>query len=167
MKAIPMLLVVLVVLALPVVALADGGDVEMEDAALKAQPARTLAQQALAVLDVKQDEEDARMRIDAALETDDREDVDLRLLAQADEALDGGDRERAVGLLNRALGGGPLPVEGGETLAPSGDALHNAGRAFEPNSTDQETVAAIAGAALLVAGGVLVLRHRRRGPAAA
>ena len=167
MKAIPMLLLVLVVLALPVVALADGGDEEMEDAALKAQPARTLAQQALAVLDVKQDEEDARMRIDAALETDDREDVDLRLLAQADEALDGGDREHAVELLNRALGGGPLPVESGEAPAPSGDALHNAGRAFEPNSTTQETVAAITGAALLVVGGSLVLRHRRHGPAAA
>lgn len=166
MKTIPMLAVVLVSLALPVVALADGGDEAMEDAALKAQPARTLAQQALAVLDVKQDEEDAQMRIDAALETDDREDVDLGLLRQADEALDGGDRERAVELLNRALGGGPLPVEGGEAPAPSGDALHNAGRAFEPNSTAQETVAAIAGAALLVAGGLLLLRHRRRGLAA-
>lgn len=106
------------------------------------------------------------MRIDAALESNDREDVDVGLLAQADEALDGDDRERAVELLNRALGGGPLPVEG-EAPAPSGDALHNAGRAFEPNSTVQETIAAIAGAALLLLGGLLVLRHRRRAPAAA
>jgi hypothetical protein len=159
MKPIPLLLAVLVVLASPAVALATGGDPGMEDAALKAQPARTLAQQALAVLDVRKDEEGARMRIDAALESKDREDVDLRLLAQADEALDGGDPEGAVELLNRALGGGPLPVD--EAATPSGDALHNAGRAFEPNSTAQETIAAILGAALLLLGGLLVLRHRR------
>jgi tetratricopeptide (TPR) repeat protein len=165
MKPIPLLLIVLVTFALPAAAVATGGDEAMEDAALKAQPARTLAQQALAVLDVRKDEEAAIMRIDAALESKDREDVDLRLLAQADEALDGGDRERAVELLNRALGGGPLPVE--EATAPSGAALHNAGRAFEPNSTVQETIAAIAGAALLLLGGLLVLRHRRHAPAAA
>lgn len=167
MKSIPLLLVVLVVLALPAVALATGGDEEMEDAALKAQPARTLAQQALAVLDVRNDQEAARMRIDAALESKDRDDVDLSLLAAADEALDGGDRERAVELLNRALGGGPLPVGDEEATAPSGGALHNAGRAFEPNSTTQETIAAILGAALLLLGGLLVLRHRRRAPTAA
>lgn len=159
MRLIPPLVVVLAVLALPAASLADGG-AEMKDAALNAQPARTLAQQALAVLDVKKDEKDARMRIDAALESKNREDVDLRLVAQADEALDGGDRERAAGLLNRALGGGPLPADDAAP-APSGTALHNAGRAFEPNSTVQETIAAIAGAALLL-GGLLALRHRRR-----
>jgi hypothetical protein len=160
MKPVPLLLVVLIILALPVAALADGGPA-MKDAALKAQPARTLAQQALALLDVRKDEKAAIMRIDAALESKHREDVDRRLLAQADEALDGGDREGAIELLNRALGGGPLPVGDEEATAPSGDALHNAGRAFEPNSTAQETIAAILGAALLLLGGLLVLRHRR------
>ena len=111
------------------------------------------------MLDVKKDEEAARMRIYAALESEDREDVDLRLVAQADEALDGGDRERAVQLLNRALGGGPLPVEDEDAPAPSGAALHNAGRAFEPNSTAQEVFAGIAGT-LLVLGGLLLLRRR-------
>lgn len=164
MKPILLSMVMLAVLALPAVALADGG-AAMQDAALKAQPARTLAQQALAVLDVKKDAKDARMRIDAALESKDRKNVDIRLLAQADEALDGGDRERAAGLLNRALGGGPLPAETAPP-APSGAALHNAGRAFEPNSTAQETIAAIAGTALLLLGGILVLRHRRHAASA-
>lgn len=152
------LLALLVLLAAPSGALATGGDEEREDAALKAQPARTLAQQALAVLDVRKDAEAARMRIDAALESKDQEDVDTALLRQADEALDGGDMARAIDLLNRALGGGPLPAE---EAAPSGDALHNAGRSFEPNSTGQELVAGIAGLVLLALGGLLLVRHRR------
>lgn len=158
--------VVLAVLALVTgapAALATGGDEEMEDAALKAQPARTLAQQALAVLDVldvRDDADDARMRIDAALESQDQEDVDAGLLREADEALDGGDTARAKDLLNRALGGGPLPVEN-DVSAPRGAALHNAGRAFEPNSTDQELVAALAGLLLLGLGALLLLRRRR------
>ena len=139
---------------------ATGGDEEMEDAALRAQPARTLAQQALAILDVRDDAEQAQMRVDAALESEDKEDVDAALLGEADEALDSGDTARAADLLNRALGGGPLPVEE-EEGALSSEALHNAGRAFEPNSTDQELVAAIAGLALLALGALLLARHRR------
>ena len=141
-------------------ALATGGDEDMEDAALKAQPARTLAQQALAILDVRGDVEQAQMRIDAALESEDQDDVNVELLARADEELDGGDGATGAELLNRALGGGPLPLEdAGDALSEA--ALHNAGRAFEPNSTAQESVAAIAGLALLALSGLLLLRHRR------
>lgn len=154
------MLAVIALLAMPAAAVATGGDAEMEDAALQAQPARTLAQQALAVLEVREDSEDARMRIDAALESEDQDDVDIGLVRQADEALDGGDAARAEDLLNRALGGGPLPVDD-EAPALSDDALHNAGRAFEPNSTGQEVVAAIAGVALLALGALLLARHRR------
>lgn len=158
-------LAVCFVAALAPVALATGGDEEMEEAALKAQPARTLTQQALAILDVRNDAEEARMRIDAALESEDQDDVDLALVKQADEALDGGDSSRAADLLNRALGGGPLPVED-EEQAPSGEALHNAGKAFEPNSTGQELAAAITGLVLAALGGLLLLRHRRSTAAA-
>ena len=161
MRALRLLVAVIALLALAPAALATGGDEEMEDAALKAQPARTLAQQALALLDVRNDAEDAQMRIDAALESADKDDVDMALLAQADEALDGGDTTSAADLLNRALGGGPLPVEEDAEPGPTGEALHNAGRAFEPNSTGQELVAAVAGLALLGLGGLLLLRHRR------
>jgi hypothetical protein len=166
MKALRCILAVIVLLTLAPAALATGGDKEMEDAALKAQPARTLAQQALAVLDVRNDAKDAQMRIDAALESEDRDDVDMALLAQADEALDRGDTARAADLLNRSLGGGPLPVGEGAEVRPSGDALHNAGRAFEPNSTGQEAVAAITGVVLLTLGGLLLMRHRRGATAA-
>ena len=141
-------------------ALATGGDEEMEAAALKAQPARTLTQQALAILDVRKDAEEARMRIDAALASKDQDDVEMGLVRQADEALDGGDGARAADLLNRALGGGPLPIDD-EGPAPSGQALHNAGRAFEPNSTGQELIGAIAGLALAALGSLLLVRHRR------
>lgn len=143
-------------------ALATGGGAAMGDAALEAQPARTLAQQALAVLDVRQDAGAARMRIDAALKSADRSDVDVGLLAQADEALDRGDVGVAKDLLNRSLGGGPLPLDA-DARAPRGRALHNAGRSFQPSSTGQEVVAAIAGFAMLALGAALLLRHRRAG----
>ena len=153
--------VVLIAVTAPA-ARATGGDESMEDAALEAQPARTLAQQALAILEIRNDPEEARMRIDAALDSDDRDDVDLPLLAAADEALDAGGTDDAVDLLNRALGGGPAPVDE-ERAALSAGALHNAGRAFEPNSTSQELVAALAGALLIAGAGWLGWWRRARG----
>ena len=63
----------------------------------------------------------------------DRSDVGLDLLREADEALDGGNAEQAVPLLNRTLGGGP--VRGGEDEEEAGgvsdEALHKAGRAYD------------------------------------
>src|SRR5215207_7676470 len=53
---------------------------EAEVAALATQPARTLAQQALAMLEVRGDEHEAGVRLDAALESKDKEDVDVKLL---------------------------------------------------------------------------------------
>ena len=145
-------------------ALATGGDEPGEMAeALASAPARVLAQQALATLDVTGDAMEARERIDAALESKDRDDVDLELLRAADEALDGGDRQEAISLLNRALGGGPVPTgEEGEGGAISDDALHNAGRAYEPNETTQEVVAFVAGLALLGVAALLLLGTPRR-----
>ena len=130
---------------------ATGGDEpgEMKQA-LTSAPARVLAQQALATLDVTGDVTEARERIDAALESKDREDVDIELLRAADQALDSGDREGGLALLNRSLGGGPVPAgEGVAGGAMSDQALHNAGRAYEPNETAQEVVAFVGGLALL------------------
>lgn len=145
-------------------ALATGGDEPGEMAeALSSAPARVLAQQALATLDVTGDVKEARERIDAALESKERDDVDVGLLRAADEALDGGNSEEAVTLLNSALGGGPVPT-GGETEggAVSDEALHNAGRAYEPNETAQEVVAFVAGLALLAVAALLLFGAPRR-----
>ena len=154
-------------LAAPV-ALATGGDEpgEMEEA-LASAPARVLAQQALVLLDVTGNVEEARERIDAALESKDSSDVDLGLLREADEVLDGGDAEQAVPLLNRALGGGPVPAgdhaeEDAESSGVSDEALHKAGRAYEPNETAQEVVALVLGLALLALAALLLLKRRPR-----
>lgn len=136
------------VVATPGAALADGGgDEEME--ALELQPARVLAQQAIAVLRVRGDQEDASMRVDAALESDDQEDVDVALLERADEAVDSGDIDGAVLLLDQALSR-PLGAEGGKEL-------HESGREFTPAFGAQEVVGIVAGA-ILLALGLLVVR---------
>ena len=150
-------------------ALATGGDEPGEMAeALAAAPARVLAQQALATLDVTGDVEEARERIDAALESKERRDVDIELLRAADEALDGGKSEEAVTLLNRSLGGGPVPTgEEDEGGAAREDALHNAGRAYRPNETTQEVIALVAGLALLGLAALVLLgmpQRRRSAP---
>ena len=168
MKSVTVALAACLALAAAPAAIATGGDEpgEMEEA-MESAPARVLAQQALVTLDVTGDEEEARERIDAALESRERDDVNLELLRSADEALDGGDRERAVVLLNRALGGGPVPAgEEGEGGGVSDEALHNAGRAYEPNETAQEVVALVVGLVLLALAALLLVRRpRRRSPA--
>ena len=125
---------------------------EAEVALLAKQPARVLAQQALALLLVRDDVEEAAIRLDAALESEDREDIDGPLLAEATETLDGGDPEAAIPLLDEALS---LPL-GSER----GEALHEAGREFSPATGAQEVVAIIAGSALLLIGGAGLRRSR-------
>lgn len=139
-------------LMVPQGAVADGGESE-EMEALEDQPARVLAQQAIAVLRVRGDQEEASMRVDAALESEDQEDVDVSLLAQADEAVDSGDVDGAISLLDRALSE-PLG-------AATGLELHESGREYEPGSGAQATVGIVLGAALLLLG-FLALRSRRR-----
>lgn len=167
MKGVTLALTACLALAPAAPAMATGGDQPGEmGEALASAPARVLAQQALVTLDVTGDVMEARDRIDAALESRDRDDVNLKLLRAADEALDGGDRERAVVLLNRALGGGPVPTgEEQDGGAVSDQALHNAGRAYEPNETAQEVVALVVGLALLALAALLLVRRgapRRR-----
>ena len=152
------LLTALAVLALPGAALANGGGGE-EMEALELQPARVLAQQAIAILRIRGDQEEASMRVDAALESEEQEDVDLALLEQADEAVDAGDLDEAVLLLDQALSR-PLGAE-------SGRELHESGREFTPAFGAQEVVSIAAGA-LLLGLGILALApwRRARRPAA-
>ena len=88
---------------------------EEEIATLAKQPARTLAQQALAELLVRGDEHEAGVRLDAALESEDQSDVDVRLLREATETLDGGNPEGAEPLLDEALSR-PLGAASGKAL---------------------------------------------------
>jgi LPXTG-motif cell wall-anchored protein len=96
----------------------------------------------------------AAVRLDAALESKDTRDVDMAVLRKATETLDGGDPRGAVPLLDRALSR-PLG-------AASGDALHGAGREFQPATGAQEIVGIVAGSLFLLLGAALVARHRRQ-----
>ena len=152
LRALALVTILAAVLALPGAALANGGGGE-EMEALELQPARVLAQQAIAVLRVRGDQEEASMRVDAALGSDNQEDVDSELLEQADEAVDSGDLDGAVELLDQALSR-PLG-------ATSGKELHESGREFTPAFGAQEVVAIIAGI-LAIGLGLLALAPGRR-----
>ena len=146
--------------AAPVLAFAHGDDDEA--AALAAQPARALAQQAIALVRLRGDTEEAAMRLDAAVESKDKSDVDAALLNRAMETLDAGNTDQAVTLLDQALSR-PL---GSDTGKP----LHEAGREFRPATGAQEVVGMIAGAAALLLGLLALGATRRRSrpqPAAA
>lgn len=150
-----MLAALTLTLVAPGMAVAHGDDESGEAAALAEQPARVLAQQAIALLQVQGDVEGAAMRLDAAVESKDKRDIDAAVLRSAMETLDGGDRERAVVMLDRALSR-PLGSE-------SGKVLHEAGREFRPGTGAEEIVGIVAGAVALAMGalGLLVVRPRR------
>lgn len=128
--------------------------VEAEIEVLAKQPARVLAQQAMAMIEVNGDSAGAAIRLDAALESEDQSDVDRVLLEQATETLDGGDVEGAVPVLDEALSR-PLG-------AASGEALHEAGREFRPGTGAQEVVAIVLGALMLLLG-LVALRRSHHG----
>ena len=159
----PATLVALLVLLLagaPARALAHGDKEETAGVkALSMQPARILAQQAIAELEVRGDKSEAAMRLDAALESKDKSDIDMKLLQAGTEKLDGGDPEGAVPLLDEALS---RPLGAG-----SGKALHEAGREFEPATGTQEIVGIVAGGLLLALGLVGIAAGRGRRPRAA
>ena len=145
------LLMILAGLAVPVGAFAHGDGESEEAAALAMQPARALAQQAIALVRVRGDTEEAAMRLDAAVESKDKSDIDPALLKRAMETLDDGDPDRAVTLLDEALSR-PLGSD-------SGKVLHEAGREFRPAVGAQEIVAIVVGSAALLLG-LLALRSR-------
>ena len=127
---------------------------EAEVEALAQQPARVLAQQAHALLHIRGDAHEAGVRLDAALESRDQQQVDVPTLRRAAETLDGGDAARAQTLIDEALSR-PLG-------ATSGKLFHGAGREFRPATGPQEIVAIGAGAAALLLGVLGLLRARRR-----
>ena len=131
-----------------------------EEAALAAQPARALAQQALALLTIRDAAGEANHRLEAALKSKHREDVDVNKLRAAMSALEASDAQAAADRLNEALGGGPAPADE-ELAGPSDEALHNAGEEFEPANDGQEVAAGIAAILALAAGAALLVRHRR------
>ena len=145
------LLVILAGLGVPAGASAHGTGESEEAAALAMQPARALAQQAIALVLVRGDTEEAAMRLDAAVESKDKNDIDPALLKRAMETLDDGDPDRAVTMLDEALSR-PLGTD-------SGKVLHEAGREFRPAIGAQEIVAIVVGAAALLLG-LLALRSR-------
>lgn len=150
-----------VLLGAPAVAGAHGGGKEAEEMAM--QPARTLAQQALAELRISNDVEQAAVRLDAALESKDKSGINMPGLRNAMETLDKGHPDAAIPMLDRALS---LPLG-----ASSGKALHEAGREFQPATDTQEIVGIAVGAGLLLLGALLLWRDRARrsrvGPPAA
>lgn len=133
----------------------EGEEAELE--ALAVQPARVLAQQALATLEVSGDEVEAGERLEAATLSDDPTDVDIELVDEAMEALEAGDHEQAVSLLDAALSR-PLGADAGKSL-------HEAGREFRPATGTQEVVGIIAGAALILLGAWALRPRRLRGAA--
>lgn len=137
----------------PAPALGDGGAQAMKDMAK--QPARVLAQQAIAQLRLLGARREALERVDAAVRSRDQRDIDIALLRRADRALEAGGSERAVSLLDRALSR-PLG-------AASGKELHASGREFRPARGGQELVGIVLGALLLGAGALITLRLRRAG----
>lgn len=147
-------------LIFPVTAVAHGGAGAMSGEAeikqLAMQPARILAQQALSTLRVSNDVQEAAVRLDAALESKDKSDIDLARLRLATKTLDAGNPKAAVVLLDEALSR-PLGSDRGK-------ALHESGREFTPGTGPQEIVAIILGAALLLLGIFALWRGRRVAP---
>lgn len=139
-------------LAAPAAAAAHGGDESGKAGALAEQPARVLAQQAIALLRVQGDVDGAAMRLDAAVESKDKRDIDAALLRTAMETVDRGDQKRAVVMLDRALSR-PL---GSDT----GKALHEAGREFRPGTGVAEIAGIVAGAIALALGSLGLLAVR-------
>ncbi len=152
--------VLAVLLSYPAASLAHGGDeagggatsAEAKVKQLSMQPARVLAQQALSTLMVRNDVEEAAVRLDAALESKDKRDVDVARLRQATQTLDAGRPKAAISLLDEALSR-PLGSD-------KGKALHEAGREFQPGTGAQEIVGIALGGFLVLIGAAALWRTR-------
>lgn len=161
----------------PGFAFAHGG----EEEALEQTPARALAQQALALLSQEESVVEAHERVEAALESEDREGVDEAKLRETQEAFEKGDHELAERLLDAALadqesapdgnGGEQHDETAGDTMA-DGEAADIAPqtasfehvREFEPDRATAEWVAVALGLLFVAAAAALA---RGRGDRAA
>ena len=158
----------------PGFAFAHGG----EEEALEKTPARALAQQALALLSEEESVTEAHERVEAALESEDREGVDEAKLRETQRAFEAGDHELAARLLDQALAdqaaqpppgegeerhatGDDLMADGGEADEPQPSSFEHA-RAYEPDRATAEWVAFALGLVALVAAGGVLARDRNR-----
>lgn len=148
-----------------------------EDEALEKTPARALAQQALAFLSQENKAVEAHERIEAALKSKDRKGVDIASLRRTQAAFDRGDHPAATRLIAEALapakGEGPIEDEGamddgheeeaGTSVSVDVNpaALEHSPE-FEPDRGTAEWIGAALGAAAVLLGVALLLRHRRR-----
>lgn len=146
-----------------------------EGQALAEVPARTLVQQALGLLTQTEEPAEAMERLEAALDSQDTEGVDLASVRDALRALERGDHEEAIAHLNEALapaeepaqptgepaGGheeGPAPAK--QAPQPSEEALSHT-EEFEPDRGTAEWVGVAVGVFLIaVALGLLATRRR-------
>ena len=164
--------------SLPVAASAHGG----ED--LTEQPARALVQQALGLLTQQDNVVEAQERLEAALESEDTEKVDLSSVRKALAALEEGDKDMAVQQMNAALapeqksepeaaekGGGATaePDEearrvGEETMPPEpvDEAFEDHANAVEPDRGSAEWIGLAVGLGLIGVGGAALGLRRER-----
>ena len=134
-------LAIALALALAAPARADEG---MDEDGARAEPARALTLQALALLEQGAAHEAAEEKLDLALEADDKGGIDLRALRAAHEALHREEAAEAERLLAEAF--------------PAGE--HVVGVTYKPGSASALVVSAIAGALLLAAAALGLLRRR-------
>lgn len=152
---------------------------------LTEQPARALTQQALGLLTQGGDHAEAQERLEAALESQNAENVQLSSVRSAIASLEAGETDRAVEELNQALAPqeqpapdegppsdeaaegdpgheeGPAPADGaGATTEPAEEALEDHTNAVEPDRGSAEWIALFVGIGLLGGGGVLLARGR-------
>lgn len=160
-----------VALAIPAAALAHGG----EEDALSKTPARALAQQALALLAQEGQTDAAHERVDAAIESKDKDGIDASKLKQVEQAFDAGDPASAKRLLAEALAGPPraqdeeMDDEAGSGTEPMDGlpegqerrALDHAPE-LDPDRGTAEWVSLAGGLALVAGASLLLLSGRRR-----
>ena len=165
--------------ALPVAASAHGGE-DLTD-----QPARALVQQALGLLTQQDNVVEAQERLEAALESEDTEKVQLSSVREALAALEEGDKDAAVEQMNAALAPEqkpePEPAEkpGGAQAAPEEEAEHAASEepmpsepadeafedhanAVDPDQGTAEWIGLAVGIGLIGVGGAALSLRRER-----
>jgi len=160
---------VLSVLALPAAGAFGHGE---EGEAAAEIPARTLVQQALALLTQQDNATEAQEKLEAALQSKDQEGVQIASVRDALEAIEKDEHEEAVGHMNEALApaeaAGEKQVAGEEgagpeeTTEPAPGALEHA-EEFEPERGAAEWVGFGVGIALIGLAGVGLLARGRAG----
>ena len=180
-----LILLVLLLLAVPSVAAAHGGEDEV--ATMAKQPARVLVQQAHALLVSGKAGDEVELRLDAAALSTDKQGIDAAFLEKGHEAFESGRIPLAISHLEHALADPalreppqpgtapsdtPAPVTEEELESSMGrTAIHAESRVFRPAYGGQEVGGSIAAVviALLAALGLLRVRshdrRQRRSPA--